>query len=64
MSDRRRCEDVAAPECWVPDRKAPSMNEDMAARAAKIDATYRGTPSGSHSDWKLGRSPGSFRSNR
>lgn len=59
MHGCRSVDEVLAewPDATVEDALLAS---DMSCRAAAIDATYSGTPSGSTSDWQLGKSPSDY----
>lgn len=57
------CPDPQDPQFWPEqsDCEVRLAAADIMCRAAEIDSTHSGTPSVSQSDWRLGRSPGSYR---
>ena len=60
MATRSNCPDPSDPEFWPTQDdwfERASAAQTM-CRAAEIDATHSGTPSGRESDWRLGISPG------
>ena len=61
-----KCPNINDPDYWPasPAQEIRDMTDDMACRAAAIDATHGGTPGETDSDWRVCRSPGSYRSNR